>query len=83
MGKAFPSLPRIMQRDNKAHHQNRKGQIRLKQKLFINQFERWLKQDWPNASNHIRLALPFIKKVQLKKIVDYIQDFISKHNNSE
>ena len=56
-----------MEGANKAHHQNRKGQIRLNHKLFTNQFEHCLKQGWPNASNPIRAALSFIKKVHLKK----------------
>ena len=45
-----------MQRDNNARHQSRKGHISLNQKLFISQFEYWLKRDLPNASNHVRVA---------------------------
>ena len=36
--KAFPSLPRIMQRDNNVRHRNRKSQIILNHKLLIKQF---------------------------------------------
>ena len=43
IGKAFPSLPHIMQRDNNARHQNRKGQISLNHKYFNSQFEHYLK----------------------------------------
>ena len=82
-GKVFPSLPRIMQRDNNARHQNRKGQIYFNQNLFINQLEHQLNHDLPNASNHVRVPLSSIKKVPLEKIANHIQDFISEHNNSE
>ena len=80
IGKA---LPRKMQRDNKARHRNRKGKVSLNHELLINQFEHWVKHDVPNASHHVRVALSSIKKVNLKKIADHLQDFISEHNNSE
>ena len=56
IGKTFPSPPRVMQGDNNAHHQNRKSQISLNHKLFISQFEYWLKHDLPIASNHINVV---------------------------
>ena len=37
--KAFPSLPRLRQRDSNASHQKKKVQISLNCKLFINHFE--------------------------------------------
>ena len=70
-----------MQRDNITYHENRKGQISLNHKPFINQFEHWLKHDLPNASNHMRVA--FILHQKVEKIADHIQDFNSEHNKSE
>lgn len=60
-----------------------KGQSNVNDKLFINQFEHWVKHDLPNALDHIRVALSSIKNMYLKKVADHIQDFISQHNNSE
>ena len=70
--KTFPGLPLVMQRDNNARHQSRKGHISLNHKLFISQFEYWLKRDLPNASNHIRVTLSSIKKAHFKNIPDNI-----------
>ena len=42
IGKALPILPRIIERDNNSHDQNRKGQIKLSHKPFINEFQNWL-----------------------------------------
>ena len=66
VGKLFPSLPRIFQRDQTWRHVNRKGIYFLNYKQFIINLNLHLKDYLPNALNYIRVLLASIKKRHLK-----------------
>ena len=67
VGKLFPSLPRLFQRDQTWRHVNRKGTSIINYKQFIINLNNYLKDDLPNALNYIRVSLASIKKRHLKQ----------------
>ena len=70
VGKLFPSLPRLFQRDQTCRHGNRKGIFILNYKQFIINRNNYLKDDLPNTLNYIRVSLASTKKGHLKQIAD-------------
>ena len=60
VGKLFPSLTRLFQRDQKFRHVHRKGINILNFKQFIANLNDYLKDDLPNALNYIRVSLASI-----------------------
>ena len=81
VGKLFPGLPRLLQRDQTCRHDNRKGISILNHKEFIINLNNYLKDDLPNALNSIRVLEASIKKRHLKQIVDVINDFLNDQNS--
>ena len=57
VGKSFPRLPRIIQRDQTYRHVNKKGINILDYKLFITNLNNHLKDDLRNALNNICVSL--------------------------
>ena len=81
VGRLFPSLPTLFQRDQICRHANRKGISILNYKQFIINLNNYLKDDLPNALNYIRVSLASIKKRHLKEIADHINDFFNDQNS--
>ena len=78
VGKLFPSLPTLFQRDQACRHDNRKGISILNYKQCIINLNNYLRDDVPNALNVIKVSLAFIKKRHLKHFADHINNF---HND--
>ena len=74
VGKLFPSLPTLFQREQTWRHVNRKGTSTVNYKQFIINLNIYLKDDLPNALNYTRVSLASIKKRHLKQITDHIND---------
>ena len=66
VGKLFPSLRRLFERDQICRHVNGKGINILNYKQFITNLNNYLKDDLPNALNYIRVSLASIKKETFK-----------------
>ena len=66
VGKLFPSLHRLFERDQICRHVNGKGINILNYKQFITNLNNYLKDDLPNALNYIRVSLASIKKETFK-----------------
>ena len=81
VGKLFPSLPRLFQRDQTWRHVNRKGISILNYKQSIINLNNYMKDDLPNALNYIRVMLASIKKRHSKQIADHINDFLNDQNS--
>ena len=62
VGKLFPSLHRLFERDQICRHVNGKGINILNYKQFITNLNNYLKNHLPNALNYIRMLLVSIKK---------------------
>ena len=62
VGKLFPSLPRLFQRDQTCRHVNMKGINILNYKQFITNMNNYLKDDLPNTLSYIIVSLASIKK---------------------
>ena len=62
VGKLFPSLPRLFQRDQTWRHVNRKEISILNYRQCIINLNSYPKDDLPNALNYIRVSLALIKK---------------------
>ena len=74
VGKLFPSLRRLFERDQICRHVNGKGINILNYKQFITNLNNYLKDDLPNELNYIKVSLASIKKRHLKQIADHIND---------
>ena len=66
VGKLFPSLHRLFERDQIYRHVNRKEINILDYKQFITNLNNYLKDDRPNAFNYIRVSLASIKRETFK-----------------
>ena len=63
VGKLFPFLPRLFQRDQTwIHNNNNKGISFLNYKQFIISLSNYMQDDLPNALNYIRASQASIKK---------------------
>ena len=59
VGKLFPSLPRLFQRDQQCRHVNKKGINISNYKQFIINLNNYLKDDLPNELNYMSVASPY------------------------
>ena len=50
VGKLFPSIPRLFDRNSESRHYNRRGLNNINYSLFVKQLEFWIKNDLPNTS---------------------------------
>ena len=80
-GKLFPRLPRLFQMDQTWRHVSRRGMSILNYKQLTDNLNNYLKDDLPNALNHIKVSLASIKKRHLKQIADYINDLLNDLNS--
>ena len=80
IAKIFPKVPRKFNRNPNNRHKKHNRNINFD--IFIKQLEYWIKNDLPNAPNHIRVALSSMKKKHLKSVADYISDFLSQQDSS-
>ena len=61
VGKLFPSLHRLFQRDQTCRYNSRKGISILNYNQFVMNLNNYLKDNLTNALNYIRASLAFIK----------------------
>ena len=61
VGKSFPSLHRLFQRDQTCRHNSRKGISILNYNQFVMNLNNYLKDNLANALNYIRASLAFIR----------------------
>ena len=62
VGKLFPFLPRLFQRDQTWIHNSNKGISFLNYKQFMINLSNYMQDDLPNALNYIRVSQASINK---------------------